>query len=763
MIHTTATQTTTGIRFDGTGMVQLVMQSLKDYTIGFDNENDDFRFVFKYLNDEYWMGVNIEKGDNIRLQFYEERPSGGQVFVTKEVDNVTGEWAFTVKNGIVRIEKGGQSLIEMPYLNLTDCGIALYAENGTEFDAIWIEKEEPTIGTLDGTGEDRTEDIGHILYDGRTLKGSLDITGDHVFSIEYSGTGSFRLGDTSKVLSGEGKESLVESCVGITEWEVSSEVGSSLHIKGVQIEEGAKTNPILSLGETGEKSEVLYPVNDRVRTEGTLLMEYEGEGHLFTCGNMNIKEIDGVITATIGSTSVSVNGTGRFVMSWGETLRLVSEEEDEQTMDTGMAPGEEILFTGMPKNVEAIDNVVIWSKAFSLQEMNEMTISSKEVDKLFEASFEEELSTKEKTFVEPTMAPIDGSPILVRDKEGPLRGVSFFDVQTGRYRIWNEERFLYDGESEKFLLAYEDLDERFTVELRHNGETLGTGTIEPPFVRFILSEEEKEQLHGEEVTVRYQLQRSYYVDYDDAAYDSYRVYLARNKGVPVTVSHEGNRFSTRRLVKEVELNPLESTRSEGFMFLDDKVGNITSFRVFLQPDRLRADGVATSEIIIQPIDKNGTEVIGAQLMVQVEQGGIRPIISRESVRMRNSEGSYQYRYHAPYIKTESEGDNVLTHLLIKDLETGIGARIPIHLRPVKEDRRGMDIQTVTFAQNLFTYLCYAFQRKDMPELSAVLDVNEDGLVDEAELEWLRENMSTTEVETRVKLIEEMKNNGMINY
>ena len=761
MIQTTATQTATGIRFEGEGFQPLVKQDIKDYRTGFETDAERFRFVFRYLNGQYWMHVDIEQKEGISIQAWEERPSGGRIFQTVYHESLEGEWEFEAKGTIMSVKKGGQEIMGFQYGNLVESGMGVYASEGTLLNNLWLDKEIVKIGTPEGSGEDRIENEGVVLYEGRILKGTKDLTGVHTFSIQYEGDGSIRLGTQSLNIEGEGTLYVTETCSGLTEWEVSS--GERLHVRALQLEEGSRPNPILGKGEVGEKSIVSYPVNDRVRSEGTLMMTYKGSGHLFKCGNLVVATDGETVTATVGNVSVSASGQGWFVISWDKELRIVSDTSGVAALEESVNPGENILLTGEPMNVEYIDEVIVWGRGYRIEEMSLMNTGSHPEEKLFEASFDEEVSTKEKTFVEPTMAPIDGSPILVKDEEGPLRGVTFFDTETGEYRIWNEERFLYDGESDRFVLAYEDLDERFIVELRHDGETLGKGEVEPPYVRFILSEEEKKELHGKEVSVRYQLRRSYFVDYDRGAYDSYRVYLARNTGVPVTVTHEGNRFSKRRLATEVELNPMETTRSEGFMFLDTEVGEVSSFRVFMEPNRLRADGFAMSDILIQALDKNGTEVIGADLVVEVEDGAVIPLINREAVRMRKAEGTYQYRYQAPYIQTNSEGDNVKTHLLITDLRTGIGARMAIYLRPVKDERRGSPTRVGTAAQRLFTFMSYAYGRKDVPVLSAILDVNEDGLVDEQEIVWLRENMASSEVVTRLKMIEELIEAETIDY
>ena len=893
-------QTATGVRFEENGFQGLVKQEIKDYEVGFQTSATHFRFVFRYLNTQYWMGVNIENEDGrIKVQMVEERPSGPVVFGTVEKETVSGQWRFEAKGEMMYIRKGVELIASFPYANLSSGLFGIYSEGGATFHTIWMEKEEPLLGELTGKGEARFKKGELTLYEEKEIGGSLTLEGDHTLTIEFVGDGEMTLGDETKVIEGKGTQSITAKCEGDTLW--SLKAYGRLVIIGIQIEKGSTSNPILSKGEEGKKSELYFPNGDRVRKEGSLLLKYKGPGHVFECGNIKVveetgiirgqsngvnnpswprianmsiaeapiepgkqytlsywarssvatgrsvtiarsngqnmllnvfplltedwkyfehtftptvapdaqtgfymytggtngdttnwvelkevelKEVgketnllprkkqdgsnwytgataivteeDAVVTAKVAGTTLVSRGGGKVRLSWGDEVTLVTEEEMTKVLSGIVSPGEEIVLTGEPRNVKAFDEVLVWGRAYGPNQLKEMESGSKQEQLLFQATFDEEVSTKEKTFVEATLAPIDGSPILVRDEEGPLRAVTFFDPETGEYRMWNEERFLYDGKAERFQLAFEDLDERFTVELRHKGETLGTGEIEPPFARFVLSDAEKRLLHGEELSVRYQLKRSYLVDYDRGAFDSFRVYLARNEGVPVTVTHEGNRFSNKRLVTELEMNPLETTRNEGFFFLSKEKREVTSFRVFMEPNRLRADGLSHADLMIQALDASGTEVIGARILVQAEDGAVEPIISKESVRMRKGEGSYQYRYHAPYMKTESEGDTVRTHLLITDLESGIGSRVPVYLSPVKEARRAGVFELEDAPQKLFMYMAYAYGRRDMETLSRLLDTNGDGLVDENELAWLRDNLADAEVGRRVKMIEEIE-------
>lgn len=899
-------QTATGIRFEEKGFQGLVKEEIKDYEVGFQTSATHFRFVFRYLNTQYWMGVNIENEDGkIKVQMVEERPSGSVVFGTVEKETASGQWRFEAKGEMMYIRKGVELIASFPYANLSSGVFGIHSEAGATFHTVWMEKEEPSLGGLSGRGEARYKKGELILYEGKEVGGSLALEGEHTLTIEFIGDGEMILGDETKVIEGQGTQSITAKCEGETLW--SLKAYGRLVITGMQIEKGSMSNPILSKGEVGKKSELYFPNGDRVRKEGALFLKYEGPGHVFECGNIKVveetgiirgqsngvnnpswprianmsiaeapiepgkeyklsywarssvavgrsvtiarsngqnmllnvfpmltedwkyfehtftptvapdaqtgfymytggtngdttnwvelkevelKEVgketnllprkkedgsnwytgataivteeDAVVTAKVAGTTLVSRGGGKVRLSWGDEVTLVTEEEVTKVLSGEVSPGEEIVLTGEPRNVKAFDEVLVWGRAYGPNQLKGMEPGSEQEQLLFQASFDEEVSTKEKTFVEATLAPIDGSPILVRDEEGPLRAVTFFDPETGEYRMWNEERFLYDGKAERFSLAFEDLDERFTVELRHKGETLGAGEIEPPFARFVLSDAEKRRLHGEEVSVRYQLKRSYLVDYDRGAFDSFRVYLARNEGVPVTVTHEGNRFSNKRLVTELEMNPLETTRNEGFFFLSNEKQEVTSFRVFMEPNRLRADGLSHGDLMIQALDASGTEVIGARILVQAEDGTVEPIISQESVRMRKGEGSYQYRYHAPYIKTESEGDTVRTHLLITDIESGIGSRVPIYLSPVKEPRRASVFELEDAPQKLFMYMAYAYGRRDMVTLSRLLDTNGDGLVDENELAWLRDNLGDAEVGRRVKMIEEIERTEGIN-
>lgn len=613
------------------------------------------------------------------------------------------------------------------------------------------------------------EGVGTKLEVART---SLVATKGYSLSFEYIGTGKIKKGTTEISLS---STTLVKKAFPFTENGEAVEIISDgkLAVKSIQIEDGSVATDFIPTYEgqvTRDKSLVSFPTQNNFYESGSLLLKARLEGTqsstytLLKTGNITLSLVAKKLRLQIGAAMVETTAVTTLTSftakaSWskeGIAVRLEASTNVENSysglvtpvVDSSFLLSGDYLFQGW------IDQLTIWKQAYTLLKLKTLKAEDEALSKSFESDFNDVISSKEKTFVEATLAPVDGSPILVEDADGAMKKVNFFDFKTGLYRTYNEEEIIYDGISDELIVAYHDLDtENFKVQVLHNEVEVGVlESIEGQQIHIIFTEEEKKRLIGETLVVRYQRNRSYAIDYKRAALDSYRIYLTKHQGKELVVTQEGNRMSKMRLAKEVELNPLQNAQSEGFLYITDKEQQVSGFRAFLSPERLMADGIEGSHLVIEPIDKEGNEVIGASLEVRASMGAIEPIVNRKQAKLRSTSGRYFYTYHAPYIYGNGRKTQQ-AFITIKDRETGIGTEVEVYLRPTMNIKKLSTKQFNIEAQIVFEYLAKCYGRLDMDDaLIAILDINGDNLIDDTEVTSLENNLNADSVKRMAKAL-----------
>lgn len=388
--------------------------------------------------------------------------------------------------------------------------------------------------------------------------------------------------------------------------------------------------------------------------------------------------------------------------------------------------------------------------------MNHQDISGFELAEIADSAslkmdFSNGIIYKEEPKFEVTMAPRDGSPILVSDKEGPFRRSYFLDQKNGEYTTVNKEYIVY-RKDENLFVSYEGFNPKRKVTVKYNGEDVGNGfKINENQITLNLTEREKNYFYGKELEVTYELDKSYTIEHNfNTAYDSYRVGLSNHKNKPIKVIQEGNRFSTERLAKEIELNPLVNPRNTGFMYMSNGKQITKSFRLSVSSEYLIADGLDSADVSVEVIDQDGNEVLSPYLNVSVlrsdgqsfdSAGMITPIVSKDTLKSRITSGRCYYKYNAPYL-AEKEGfaEVEKVFIVIYDRKNKIGTQIPIYLKRVdgsiiKNDKNKKATHESVYSAIPFEYFARYYERK-LPILSPLigLDIDQDGVLNRND--WL---------------------------
>lgn len=350
------------------------------------------------------------------------------------------------------------------------------------------------------------------------------------------------------------------------------------------------------------------------------------------------------------------------------------------------------------------------------------------------------------------MAPFDSSPILVEKRDGTnMQKVSFFDYETGAYRTYNEEMFVYDGRSDFFVVAFPDVDEAFfDLMIRtEEGEKIGEPyIIKDKQIWFSLSPEEKERYYHKGLYVRYQLNDSYTVDYNIKAVDGYRLDFAKHDGQTKKVYQEGNRWGEPyKLATNIEMNPIMNQNHEGFLYITQNDQVTSSFKVTVTPEHLPADGGSSCLILIEPVDKQGNFLGSVDLSVKVKHGYIHRVVSLEAADTQKRAGMYIYKYYAPFLSRKQFQRNVEEMLWIIDQEQNIGIQYKFLLRPMEkqhnqlftDDRQLLAHQKSHVFQSILLY--EGLEEWEDAELFNTLDINKDGKVTSEDIEYLESGLA----------------------
>lgn len=363
---------------------------------------------------------------------------------------------------------------------------------------------------------------------------------------------------------------------------------------------------------------------------------------------------------------------------------------------------------------------------------------------LFDADYTRPMHYAKKPYLEATMAPRDNSPILVNNEEGPMQRQYFFDHITGLYDETNTESFVYRGENE-LAVSYDKLDPTYIVTVRCGAESIGEPvTVINNRILLTMTPEQKEYWYGKTFDVTYRLASSYTVEYNEqSAHDSYLVRLENHQDQEVTITQEGNRFSSQRLMKEIELNPIVNPQHTGFMYISKEEQVSQAFRLTLSSNYIIANGLDSADFIVEVIDQDGNEVLSPYVdvfimnelgLVTSQFGSFTPIINKDTLKAKNAAGRSYYKYQAPLIRKGDTKKTQKVFAVAYDRKHKIGAQVPLILRPSEPvyDVTGtnylkinLPLQTRSDASIVFEYFARYYE-KPIPSGHPILLLDSDG-------------------------------------
>ena len=438
--------------------------------------------------------------------------------------------------------------------------------------------------------------------------------------------------------------------------------------------------------------------------------------------------------------------TGEFVIAWtwesnkhklsigyNGTYYEVSNLNNTMTEDIGL-----IDFYSTPLFKGKIKSLLISSDNFIYSQCTDKKIEDLKTGSLLYIDFSNKTQFKQTPYLENTLAPLDGSPILVSDEDGDLRRHYFFDYETGKYESYTKEDITYTGDNH-LKLSYDKLDPNFKVTVeKKDGEIVGEPLYQEDNQLYLtLSNEESDALLGQILTVTYQLERSFVVEFNEsAAIDSYEVHFSDYPKSKINVTQEGNRFSNTRLSREIELNPIVNARHKGFLYIVQNNQEVNGFRMNVTSDMIHANGIDTAEVIVEAIDEDGNEVLSPYIDLFLvdekgntgaELGYLRPIISYDTLKSRNTAGRLYFRYFSPYIYASSGRKTKKIFVVAYDRVKKIGVQIPLILRPTTDTIKKKKTMVLADTALGFEYLARYFERTSIPEkVLSALDFDSNG-------------------------------------
>lgn len=638
---------------------------------------------------------------------------------------------------------------------------------------------------VEGTDEKTLVLKGNALGDVSKVRQAVALTkGAHVFTARMQGEGTIRIGAQTFTVNTQGSDiQFIQPFQAESKTELLTiESSKELRFQDVQIERNEFFTGYIESGLTqGVRDASTFSVptdNNLEEKEGTLLVtispnhEMKQAASILKVGEMELLyATDKKFTLKLGAISLvsearTFDGEETFVISWSNAFVSFYRTGDaaEVTSWTEVPPmrARKMSFTNTPLFEGHVKRLIVWSQGAHPSDLIRTNDTRNRDAVIYDTTFSRVISTKKKNFVESTMAPMDGSPILVKDEQGLMNPTYFFDEESGEYRSYHEQELYYRGE-ETWELDYTDIDTSFfetTIDTT-DGIRFEGFCVEEGIVYFTLSEEERKQWIGKTFVVRYQRDRSYYIDYNKGAIDSYRLYLAQEKGEALEVTQEGNRFSNRRLVKEVDMNPIVNPRHEGFMYITHKDQEAKAFRVEVSSVFLHADGVDSADIVVEAIDEDGVEVLSPYLNIYVigenqtlpgEMGLVAPIISWDTLKSRNAAGRAYYKYRAPHIPTREGRTIKKAFLVVEDRKTGIGTQVPIFLKPAEKAKEGAPKLPAPGSDTVFEYM------------ARYMDKNRNDVVKENKATTLKAGVinltTTTNVNTLLPIMRRLQMNTL---
>jgi hypothetical protein len=761
-----------GLHFIGGGMYPLSTELWQDVniTVQYDAFVSRIGLTPRYLNDNFYLTSYITRVNGI-YRFKIDSFMRGETlnYADVRLDSLTFPVTINCEiNGSYFVfSVNGTAVSKFEFLSIPNGNIMIDAGTGDICtNATIIEPQATGWTTNAGTNgvvvkqteeSDETQQFTLIgtATQQATLSKTVSLTGSVTLSFTAIGTGTVTYSGVTKTLSGNNKYSFPFTVTGTQNVTVIFKTNSRLTIQEPQIEEGTYATSYIPNESTTdvfvrEESILSFPASSNFRTnQGAIYMSVTANTVMtsFTLFETDTNEFklsyaSGNLTWTVLGHNVvlpvSFTAPQQIICTWqGKKLTVSANGNSKSASITlGVVKTPKSLQFTRTQEVGyiTIDELAIWSYPIEETIIDGDLPSPDSI--LMQASFQKAISGKGVSWLELPVAPFDASPILVEKADGSaMKKVSFFDLETAQYRTYNEELFVYDGESDYVEVAFDNLNEDFfDLMLRtEEGEKIGGPyTIDGKRIWFNLAPTEKDIHNRQPLYIRYQINDSYTVDYNISATDGYRVDFAKHDGQEKTIYQEGNRYAEPyKLADMIEMNPIHNQNNEGFLYVTQNVHEISSFKVTVTPEDVPADGGSMSMILVEPVDKDGNFVPVANLTVDAQYGSIHRVATSEAAEAQKRSGMYIYQYYPPFISRATNTRNVVEKIWILDNDTEMGMQYTFLIRPMSKqhpvpftDDRALVEENRT---KVFNYLIM-YEGMDETEdstLFSILDLNKD--------------------------------------
>lgn len=789
-----------GIYFQEEGRIFITNETWTEncFSMTFKNIQETIGFSPKYINDQNFLYVTITNEEIIisaRIKGIDRIYKQIDAFELLEENVVTYENIFETKH---RFSLNGIEICQIDSSLFINGQIFIYAKEGEtiwkcQIDQMQSETWETNAGEPGVLITNATIDQTKMLRlqaakDTEAIVSQIVSTNTTFATLSFDFVGSGDVYVNNKIIQSIESENLIRYEIPITKLnsktpKIEFRTSSELYVGKVQFEENSYATAYIPNEDRGfeavrEGTLLTYPSKDAFLTaEGSLYIKITPQKSLnnhivFTTDSeeFTLSCKNGTMYWEAMGQTVSIpyrkdkDVSSELFVTWSEheiSLSLDGEKKISAALKKPTLPVDKLVFAD-GQNVEPVvlEEWALFQNEFSMNSNIRDYLSDAVMYSLFDGG----INGNNVSWVEIPVAPNDHSPILAEKIDGePLQKVSFFDPDTGDYRTWNEEIFVYDGKSDFIDLAFSNINEQFTNLgiTTEAGERIGQPyRISGKRLYFSFSEYEKIIYRNESLKAIYQVSDSYTVDYNIKAVDGYRIDFANYDGTDRYVYQEGNRFAEPvKLATMIEMNPIYNQNHTGFLYVSKTKNPTDDFRITVTPDRLKADGFSKSTIVIEPLDYQGNFLSHVNLTVKADKGFISRYIDKASAEAQKRSGQHLYQYTAPFISSAEVSETVTDHIWITDEDNHIGVCYPILLGPAESAHK---LQMTTTEKNLLrdkttlmnaVIMYESLEREEDAELFEILDLNQDNKISIDEIDVLSQNKRDVELSAIVQKLE----------
>lgn len=790
------------IYFEEEGRVFITTEKWNEncFSMKFKNIKETIGFSPKYINEQNFLYITISKDEIIisaRIKGIDRIYKQISKFNLLEENTITYENIYDVKHCFVL---NGVEIYQLDSSLFLDGQIFIFAKKGETISECKIEQmqsiawetnsDEPGIliknYKLDHTNMFRLQTTNQT-----EAKISQTIHVNNIsatLSFDFIGNGTILL--NGQVIKEISSQELIRTDIYLgylhdDVQKIEFRTSGELYIGKVQLEENAYAtdyipNDSSDLEAVREGTVLIYPNKDVfLEAEGSLYIKITPKKTLLNhtifktdSEEFNLSCTEGTIYWTAQGQTVSLpyikgkDEAAELFVTWSPyeiSLSLDNEKIADVSLKEPSAPVNRLIFAdGQSIEPVVLEEWAAFKTAFSMDLDISQYIENASIHSLFDGG----INGSNVSWSEIPIAPNDNSPILVEKQNGdPLQKVSFFDTETGDYRTWNEEAFVYDGKSDFFNLTFSNINEQFSnlSIITSTGEVVGRPyKIKGKRMYFSFSEHEKIIYKNETLKAVYQVRDSYTVDYNFAT-DGYRIDFANHDGTDRFVYQEGNRFAEPvKLATMIEMNPIYNHNHTGFIYVSKTEAETSDFRITATPDRLRADGYSKATLVIEPLDYQGNFLSHVNLSVKADKGFVSRHINKASAEAQKRSGQHLYEYTAPFISSREKSESVLDTIWIVDEDSNIGICYSILLGPAESAHKlqltAAEKSTLRDKTTLMNAIIMyeSLEVSEDAELFKILDLNGDDKITLDEIDVLSQNKKDVELSAIVQKLEKWR-------